>query len=131
MHVVLLLWCREFDVFVSPQCGVCARFRVVCTCIQYVGQQQECCVQERAQRLEVQLHKARAEAVKREAELTEQRDARGEPETFQELKKFAESYNTVRASLDRCLASLEVLTLRCSAILLPDKSTLSVIRSSE
>lgn len=66
-------------------------------------------VQERAQRLEVQLHKARAEAVKREAELIDQRDARGEPETFQELKKFVQSYNTVRASLDKCLASLEVI----------------------
>jgi hypothetical protein len=57
----------------------------------------------------VQLHKARAEAVKREAELIEQRDARGEPSTFQELKRFVESYNTVRASLDRCLSFLEVL----------------------
>ena len=44
-----------------------------------------------------------------EAELIDQRDARGEPETFQELKKFMLSYNPVRASLDRCLASLEVL----------------------
>jgi hypothetical protein len=59
----------------------------------------------------VQLHKARAEAVKREAELIEQRDARGEPSTFQELKRFVESYNTVRASLDRCLSFLEVLAL--------------------
>ena len=64
---------------------------------------------ERQPKATIETMKTRMTALTMEAELIDQRDARGEPETFQELKKFMLSYNTVRASLDRCLASLEVL----------------------
>lgn len=66
------------------------------------------CVQARAVQLEAELTHEKAEASKRELQLVAERDARGEPRHFEELKKFHDSYEQVRGSLDRCLELLKV-----------------------
>eukprot|EP00892_Ulva_mutabilis_P005298 jgi/Ulvmu1/313/UM001_0317.1 len=61
----------------------------------------------RAVKLEAELARVRAEAAKRELALADERDARGEPRHFEELKKFHDSYQQVRGSLERCLELLQ------------------------
>lgn len=65
-------------------------------------------MQARAVKLEAELARVRAESAKRELQLVEERDARGEPRHFEELKKFHDSYQQVRGSLQRCLELLQV-----------------------
>lgn len=92
--------------------GCCRLLRgVLCVlCVLWVlgGERLCACVQARAVKLEAELTREKGEASKRELQLVAERDARGEPRHFEELKKFHDSYEQVRGSLDRCLELLQV-----------------------